>query len=402
MPRVALDSRAAARWRRGHPWVYADGVLSVEEAAPGDVVLVHDAAGQALGQAFFNPRSRISLRRISFEQQSIDRDFWSCRLRAALERRAALRTPQAGFRWVHADADGLPGLIVDVYDRSVVIQTLVLGADLLTHLWIELIEEILQPERIVLRNDPTVRALEGLPSDRTLVLGEGTSTEIREAELCFTVDLWEGQKTGLFLDQRDNRMRMGELAQGRCLDVFTHQGGFAMHLAKQAKSVLAADTSEPALARGREDALRNGLQSKIAFECENAFDLLGNLDRQGERFDVIVLDPPAFARSRKDLASARRGYGEINRRALRLLSEGGVLLTCSCSYNLPKEEFVEVVKRAAGEARRSVRLLEDRGQPLDHPVLLELPESRYLKGLLVQAADPPASRSRSRNSPADR
>ncbi len=402
MPRVVLGSRAAARWRRGHPWVYADGVAAAEGVAPGDVVTVVDAAGQALGQAFFNPRSRISLRRISFEQDPIDGDFWSRRLRAALERRARLRTPQAGFRWVHADADGIPGLIVDVYDRSVVIQTLALGTDSLTDLWVDLIGDLLQPERIVLRNDPTVRTLEGLPRDRTLVHGEGTSTEIREAGLRFTVDLWEGQKTGLFLDQRDNRLRMGELARGRCLDVFAHQGGFAMHLARRADSVLAADTSEPALARGREDASRNEMEGKITFECENAFDLLGRLDRAGERFDAIVLDPPAFARSRRDLASARRGYGEINRRALRLLSEGGLLLTCSCSYNLSRAEFTDVVRRAAGEARRSVRWLEDRGQPLDHPVLLELPESGYLKGLLVQAVDPPASQAASRNTPVDR
>lgn len=387
MPRVVLDSRAAARWRRGHPWVYADGVQEAVEAAPGDVVAVEDAAGRPLGQAFYNPLSRIVLRRITRGQESVDAGFWRARLEAALERRAALRGERAAFRWSHAEPDGLPGLILDVYDRSLVMQTLALGADRLKETWAALAEEILRPERIVARNDPAVRALEGLEPSREILRGEGSEAEVREGALRFRADLWEGQKTGLFLDQRDNRLRMGALARGRCLDAFCYQGSFALHMAARAESVLAADTSEQALERAATEARANGLEGKITFECENAFDLLARLDRAGERFDTIVIDPPAFARSRADLKAAVRGYAELNRRGARLLRRGGILLTCSCSYNLSEEQFVEVVRHAAGEARRSLRLLERRGQPPDHPVLLEMPESAYLKGLLLQAED---------------
>ncbi len=384
MPRVVLDSRAAARWRRGHPWIYADGIEEAE-AEPGDIVVVEDAARRPLGQAFFNPRSKISLRRISHGQEVVDAAFWRARLQAALERRAGLRAEGAGFRWSHAEADGLPGLILDVYDRSLVMQTLTLGADRLKETWAELAGGILRPERIVLRNDPGVRSLEGLGTRKELLAGEGTQAQVREGDLKLGLDLWEGQKTGGFLDQRDNRLRLGALARGRCLDPFTYQGGFALHMAARAETVLAADTSEPALARAASNAQLNGLEGKVTFECDNAFDLLARLDRGGERFDTIVLDPPAFARSRSDLKAAVRGYAELNRRGARLLRPGGILLTCSCSYNLPEEAFLEVVRGAAGEAHRSLRLLERRMQPADHPILLEMPESAYLKALLLQA-----------------
>lgn len=387
MPRVGLDSRAAARWRRGHPWVYADGIASVRDARPGDVVAVEDGVGRPLGQAFFNPQSKIALRRITRGGERVDRPFWRARLLAALERRSGLRAPGAAFRWSHGEADGLPGLILDVYDRSVVLQTLALGSDRLKGEFAQLVREILDPERIVARNDPSVRALEGLEPQREILLGEGTEARVREGSVQLDVDLWDGQKTGLFLDQRENRLRMGELARGRCLDPFAYQGGFALHLARRAAAVLAADTSAPALARAAAAARLNGVEKKIEFRHENAFDLLARLDRAGERFDTIVLDPPAFARSRADLDAACRGYAEINRRAIRALSPGGILLTCSCSYNLSEEQFIDVVRVAAGEAHRSLRVLERRGQPADHPILLEMPESAYLKGLLLEAAD---------------
>lgn len=385
MPRVGLDSRAAARWRRGHPWVYADGIAAVQDARPGDVVAVEDAVGRPLGQAFYNPRSKIALRRITHGSESVDRRFWRARLTAALERRSGLRAPGAAFRWSHGEPDGLPGIILDVYDRSVVLQTLALGADRLKEALADLVREIFEPERIVARNDPSVRSLEGLEPRREMLLGEGTEARVREGELRFDVDLWEGQKTGLFLDQRENRLLLGELARGRCLDPFAYQGGFALHLARRGDTVLAADTSAPALERAAAAARLNGLEAKIELRHANAFDLLAELDRAGERFDTIVLDPPAFARSRADLDAACRGYAEINRRAVRLLRPGGILLTCSCSYNLSEEQFVDVVRVAAGETRRSLRVLERRGQPDDHPILLEMPESAYLKGLLLEA-----------------
>jgi 23S rRNA (cytosine1962-C5)-methyltransferase len=387
MPHVALDSRAAARWRRGHPWAYADSLTSARDAEPGDVVSVEDAAGRSLGQAFYNPRSKIALRRITRGQEPVDASFWRARLRAALDRRSALRGEGVAFRWSHGEPDGLPGLILDVYDRSLVLQTLSFGADRLKSTWVDLCREILDPERIIARNDPSVRALEGLEPGREILHGEGTEAQVREGDLRFIADLWEGQKTGLFLDQRDNHRRLRDLARGRCLDVFTYQGGFALNLASRAESVLAADTSAPALERAASSARLNGLEGKVTFECENAFDLLARLDRAGDRFETIVVDPPAFARSRSDVPAAVRGYAELNRRAARLLAPGGILLTCSCSYNLGEEEFVEVVRQAAGEAHRSLRVLERRGQPADHPVLLEMPESAYLKGLLLQAEE---------------
>ena len=404
-PRVVLDSRAAARWRRGHPWAYGDALTATAVAEPGDIVTVEDAAGRPLGQAFFNPRSRIALRRITTGRETIDAAFWGARLRRALERRASppgappapgtgppagARGPQGegrAFRWSHAEADGLPGLILDVYDRSLVLQTLTLGADRLKATWVSLAEEILAPERIIARNDSSMRKMEGLEPSREALRGEGREAEVREGDLRFSVDLWDGQKTGLFLDQQENRLRLGGMARGRCLDPFCYQGGFALQMAARADSVLAADTSAPALERAAGNARRNGLEEKVAFECDNAFDLLARLDRAGERFDTVVLDPPAFARSRADLQAAVRGYAEINRRAARLLQPGGILLTSSCSYNLSEEEFVDVVRHAGGEAHRSLRLLERRGQPADHPILLEMPESAYLKGLLLQAAD---------------
>lgn len=341
--------------------------------------------GQPLGQAFYNAKSKIALRWLTDDPEiPIDKGFWEKRLLAAIEYRRRIAAGASAFRLIHSEADGFPGLIVDRYGPVVVLQSLSLGVEQILPLLTELILQHLAPEALVARNDSQVRILEGLPSEKKLLAGSSPGlVEVKEGERRYGVDVWEGHKTGAYLDQRENRLWAGELVRGRVLDAFAYQGGFSLQAAARAGEVLAIEDSAQAVTRLGENLKLNGI-TNVRVAKENAFEALRRLDKLGERFDAVILDPPAFAKAKAELAGAVRGYREINLRALKLLNPGGVLISCSCSYQVSQELFVEILREACADSGREVRLREIRSQARDHPVVLTHPESRYLKCVALE------------------
>ncbi len=387
--RAVLTRRGAQRAREGHLWIYKSDIAEIANAASGDVLPVFDRNDNFVARAHYGAESEIALRILSFSEQPIDREFWQRRLRAARKWREKVVRESDCYRLVHSEGDLLPGLIVDCYSDSVVIQTLTRGMDLLKSMWVELIVEALAPRLIVERNDVKVRALEGLPQIvSTLYSASSGETQpsghvqVTENGLKFVVDLHGGQKTGAFLDQRENRAAAREYARGRGLDCFTFHGSFALHLAGRCEAVTAIDISAQALERARHTAALNGIDN-VEFLEGNVFDELHRFDNEGRRFDTIVLDPPAFAKNRRAIDAAARGYKEINLRALKLLEPGGILMTCSCSYHMSEGMFVDTIAEAARDAGRQVQIVEKRTQSRDHPVLLTVPETCYLKCLVL-------------------
>ncbi len=384
--RVVVTAKGAARWRQGHPWIYRSDVVTTERL-PAGLVAVTDRGKRFLGQALFSPASEIRLRLLTREDVPIDRDWWRCGLEAALMRRAGLAPEASAYRVVHAEGDGMPSLVVDRYGEVAVAQILSAGLEALRPLVLEAIHDVLQPRGVLLRNDASVRRHEGLPLEIMEVSGTVPDTlEVQEHGVRYLVSPRSGQKTGAFLDQRENRILVGRLARGEALDLFTYQGLFALHLAAACTRVLAADSSAPALERARENARLND-RTNIEWREANAFDLLRALEREGRRFDTIVLDPPAFAKQKSTLARALAGYKEINLRALRLLAPGGVLYTASCSFHVGRDTFLDMLAQAAKDVGRRVILERVTGQSADHPELLTVPETGYLKGAVLRAAD---------------
>jgi 23S rRNA (cytosine1962-C5)-methyltransferase len=337
-----------------------------------------------LGSALYSADSQISLRMIAFDERRIDRDFWLARLAAAEQLRSRVVSDATAYRLVYGESDLLPSLVIDRFNDYFVIQTLSQGMDAMKQMWIELLADRYAPRAIVERNEARVRDLEGLPRVAGLVYGQSPGEiVIQEAGVRFAVDLIEGQKTGAFLDQRENRIAAARYARGRALDCFTFQGGFALHLQARAEHVLAADVSAPALARaGRNRELNDA--ANVEFIEANVFDLLRQMDERGERFDVINLDPPALAKNRASIEAATRGYKEINLRAMRLLEPGGTLITSTCSYHMSEEAFLNVIVDAGADAGRDVQIVEKRMQSRDHPVLVSMPETYYLKCLILR------------------
>ena len=388
MHTVVISPRGADRLRAGHPWIYRSDIVS-SDADPGDLVRVASGRGRALGLALWSSDSQISLRFLGAEEDPTDeRAFFGARVRAALEFRATLGIDATAWRAINAEADRLPGLIVDVYgegrDRCVVLQTLSQGMDRRLPLVTALVVEALSPRGVLARNDPKVRVLEGLDQRIDVLHGEiPDRVEVREGRVHGGADLRHGQKTGLFLDQRENHAAAASYAHGRALDAFAYHGGFALQIAPRCAQVLALDSSAPAVAATMENARRNALPNVEAREA-NVFDELRELEIARARFDTIVLDPPAFAKNKAAVERAVAGYKEINLRALKLLSPGGVLVTCSCSYNVDEGLFQSVVEEAAADARATVSLVEKRMQARDHPVLLNVPETHYLKCLVLR------------------
>lgn len=377
-PTVVVTSRGAARVGRGHPWIYRADV-SAAQAAPGDTVAVLGPRRRLLGRALFSDRSEITLRMLTRADEPAGLDLWRARLERAVAYRAALDIDATACRLVHGEADLLPSLVVDRYADWLVVQTLSQGTDRLLPDLAPILLELTGASGIVARNDPRVRELEGLERQVGLVAGAvPEAIEVREGAVRFLVDPWKGQKTGAFLDQRENHAAAAAYARGRVLDCFTYQGGFALAMAAGADEVLALDVSEEAVAAVGRHAALNGLE-RIEARAVNVFDELRELDRAGERFDTIVLDPPAFAKSRSAVTRAAAGYKEINLRALKLLAPGGHLMTCSCSYNVDEPTFGAIVADAAADARVAVNLVERRLQARDHPVLVGVPETSYLK-----------------------
>jgi len=380
---ATLTRKGEARWRGGHPWIFRDDVLPAE-IPNGEIVTVRGPRGDALGLAFYGAVSKIALRRVAGPREGFDEQAVRARLDAAIAYRERIAPGVAALRLVSSDADGLPGLIVDRYGEHLVLQALTAGIERLLGPILDHLVSRLSPASILARHDAGVRRLEGLVEEVRPLRGDPPeSVEIDDDGITLLVDLRSGQKTGLFLDQRENRTAASRYLRGRVLDAFCYDGGFALHAARAAESVEAVDASESALARAAVNAARNGITNLTTVRA-NVFDHLSESDRARRRFDGIVLDPPAFAKSRKDIDAAARAYKEINLRAMRCLTRGGVLVTCSCSYNLHEDEFVEILAAAAADAGRRAVIVEKRSQARDHPVLLGLPESHYLKCLILR------------------
>jgi 23S rRNA (cytosine1962-C5)-methyltransferase len=382
IPTVSISPRGEDRLLSGHPWIYRADVVDVR-ADGGDRVLVRGPRGRTLGHAFYSDKSQITLRVLTRGEQPADDGLVRRRIEEAIAFRQQLAIDATAWRVVHGEADLLPSLIVDRYDDWLVVQTLSQGADRLLPIFVSVLQDTLQPRGILARNDPRVRLLEGLEQKVEVLAGEVPETvPVTESGIHYDVDLRRGQKTGLFLDQRENRTAAALYARGRLLDCFTYNGGFALALARRCREVVAIDISEDAIAHLKENAARNGLT--IDARAGNVFDELRGLDRLGERFDTIVLDPPAFAKNKAAVVNARAGYKEINLRALKLLNPGGTLVTCSCSYNVNEAMFAEVVYEAAVDAQVNVTMVEKRMQGRDHPVLLGVPETYYLKCFILR------------------
>jgi len=380
--RAVVGRRGAARWRRGHPWIYRSDVVD-GPTAPG-VVAVTDPRGTFLGHALWSPASEIRLRLLERDDVPIDTAWWTDRVRQAHARRAALEPATTAYRVVHGEGDGLPSLIVDRYGEHVVAQLLSAGLEAVRGSVLAAIETVLAPAGVLLRNDASVRRHEGLPLTVEPVRGTVPDPlEVREGPIRFYAAPHRGQKTGAFLDQREHHALMGRLARGRALDLFCYHGLFALHMAAAADTVTGVDASAEALATAAENQRLNGC-ANVGWVEANVFDLLRDLDTAGERYDTIVLDPPAFAKDRDAVPAALRGYKEINRRALRLLRPGGRLLTASCSYHIGRAAFHAMLADAAADARRPVVLERLLGQPADHPELVTVPETGYLKGALLR------------------
>ena len=378
-----VTRKGEARVRRGHPWIFRSDISHTHDAMPGGVVRVLSSQNRPLGLAFFSSRSEITLRMIS-RSDSLPDTFLHDRLSAAIRWRETVAAGAEACRLVHGEGDGLPSLVVDRYGDYLVVQTLSQATDRLKPEIVSALQDLLRPAGILERNDPRVRSLEGLDRRVGVLAGEVPETvEVLENGLRFEADLRKGQKTGLFLDQRENHAAARAYARGRVLDGFTYNGGFALHVAPQATEVLAVDVSAEAVERTRRNAARNGAANVTAREG-NVFDLLHELHDRGERFDTVILDPPAFAKSRDAVEKAWRGYKEINLRALQILDPGGCLVTCSCSYHVDEAAFEEVVWSAAADAGATVTVVEKRRQARDHPIVLGVPETYYLKCLVLR------------------
>jgi 23S rRNA (cytosine1962-C5)-methyltransferase len=382
-PTVTISARGEERLRSGHPWIYRSDVKAADASA-GDRVLVRSArGGKPLGAAFYSDRSQIALRLLTRGETPADDALIRSRIEDAVAFRRTLAIDATAYRLIHGEADLLPSIVVDRYDDYLVAQTLSQGADRLLPLVIATLQNVLQPKGILARNDARTRSLEGLEQRVEVVAGDVPETiEVVENDVRYEVDVRRGQKTGLFLDQRENRAAAKPYAHGRLLDCFTYNGGFALTLAPKCMETIAYDVSEDAIARVKKNAAANGLS--IDARVGNVFDELRGLERLGERFDTIVLDPPAFAKNKAAVANARAGYKEINLRALKLLNHGGILVTCSCSYNISEALFAEIVYEAAVDAMTNVTVVEKRMQGRDHPVLLGVPETYYLKCFVLR------------------
>jgi 23S rRNA (cytosine1962-C5)-methyltransferase len=384
-PMVRISPRGATRLKSGHVWVYRSDIVSADGAAPGSLVTVTDTRGKTLGSALFSSSSQIAIRLVSRDPVTDFPALLRQRIADAITYRQPIVHDTDAYRLIFSEADFLPGLIVDRYNDilSLQILTQAMDAEMVRATLISELTEQLHPASIVERVDPRVRQLEELPPRPSgLLRGEKSSTVFTMNGVQFKFEALEGQKTGAFLDQRENYAAAAQYAHGEALDVFSYQGGFALHLAPHCSRVTGVDSSRPALEVADQNAALN--HREIEWIEANAFDLLKDYSASGQRYDSIVLDPPAFAKSKRDLDAALRGYKELNLRALKMLRPGGVLITCSCSYHVGSSDFVEMLANAALDAQRTARIVEVRGQAKDHPILLNIPETAYLKCLILR------------------
>lgn len=390
--KAVISPKGTTRVRSGHLWIYKSDVLKAPQSESGSIVRVEDKRGTFLAWSHYGRESEISLRILSTDiTDEPNHNFWKNRLLRAYEwRKQILDSKSNAYRLVHSEGDYLSGLIIDRYKDSFVLQTLTRGMDGLKSMWVELLVNNFNPDLIIERNDAKVRNLEGLPLiNSVLYKSEKYSEEetiILENGIKYKIDLLEGQKTGSFLDQRENRKAAMQYARGRGLDCFSFHGSFALHLAGKCEQVTALDISLPAIQRASANAELNGI-SNVDFLETNVFDKLRDYDDNNDRFDTIVLDPPAFAKNRGSVPAAVRGYKEINLRALKLLNPGGILITCSCSYHVGEALFLDILKEAILDSGRKVQIIEKRTQSRDHPILPSMPETYYLKCIVLRVID---------------
>jgi 23S rRNA (cytosine1962-C5)-methyltransferase len=385
--RAVVTARAAKRWEQGHPWIYRSD-LERRPDAPAGIVEVADGRGRRLGLALWSPASEISLRFLERNADTtIDAAWWKNRIHDAAARRADLATQTNAYRIVHGEADGCPSLICDRYDRYIVVQLMSAGLEACRDFIVEALGSLPNVDGILARNDVALRRKEQLPMGVELLRGNVPhEVEVNEHGIRYLAAPWTGQKTGAFLDQRENRVLIGANTMGRALDCFSYHGSFALHMAKHADQVIALDASAEALERARANAALNGFTNLETRETD-AFDFLKAAERSRDKYDTIVLDPPAFAKTKSALPAAIRGYKEINLRAMRMLSPNGILLSASCSFHLSKALFLDMLRDASADSGRRMILREFRGQPSDHPEILTIPETGYIKSALLQAVD---------------
>ncbi len=393
MNTVTVNKRGADRIRVGHLWIYKSDVVKTEDAAGGSVVIVRDQKRNFVGQAFFSDSSQLALRFLTQTQEPIDREWWRRRILEAANRRVnpgtagILPANTNAYRLVYSEGDLLPSIIIDRYDDVLVLQTLSQGSDAIKPMLVELLAEEFKPRAIIERNDVRVRQHEGMEMIAGTLYGEAPAElEIVQEGFRFLVSPLSGQKTGSFLDQRENRIAARAVARGRALDCFTFAGAFALNLAAACESVVGIDISADAVHAARKNAELNNI-SDVEFREANVFDALREMETSGERFDTIVLDPPAFAKNRASVNAAARGYKEINLRAIKLLNPGGILVSCTCSYHMPEDLFLGIIAAAGSDAHRNLQLVEKRTQASDHPILLGVPETYYLKCVIVRVLD---------------
>jgi len=387
-PTVKVSPRGAARLKDGHVWVYRSDIVSTDGVPPGSLVVVADHRGQVLGTALYSSSSQIAIRLISREPVVDFPALLRQRIADAIAYREPLIHDTNAYRVIFSEADLLPGLIVDRYNDvlSMQILTQAMDAEIVRESLLTALSDKLHPASVVERVDPRVRQLEELPPRPSgLLQGEQISTIFSMNGVQFHFEALEGQKTGAFLDQRENYAAAAQYAHGEALDVFCYQGGFALHLAARCSHVSGVDSSRPALEVADQNASLN--HRDIEWIEASAFDLLKDYAHSGQHYDTIIVDPPAFAKTKRDLDAAMRGYKELNLRALKMLRPGGVLVTCSCSYRVTQTDFLGVLADAARDAHRSLRLTEVRGAAKDHPMLLNIPETAYLKCVIASVSN---------------
>ena len=383
---VVISPRGVERLRSGHLWVYRSDVNSAQ-AEPGAVVRLTDDRGRFHGRAFYSDKSQIAVRLLTREDVPVNRAFFAKRLERAADYRKLVVENSEAYRLVYSEGDLLPSLIVDRYGDYLVVQTLSQSTERFKSLFVEILVEMFSPKGVLERNDPKVRLLEGLDQRVGVLHGEVPSEIlVKENGVTFTHDLPKGQKTGSFLDQRENHWAARRYASGDVLDCFSYQGGFALTVADKATHVEGIEMAPIAIEAARKNQSMNSIRN-VTFREGNTFDLLKEYDEAGRHFQMVILDPPAFAKNRDSIPAARRGYKEINLRALKLLEPGGFLLTCSCSYHITEPLFLQILAEAANDARKVIAVVERRTQALDHPILLTMPETHYLKCLIVKVLE---------------
>ena len=383
---VVISTRGVERLRSGHPWVYRSDVRSAQAEA-GAIVRVTDERGRLHGRAFYSDKSQIAVRILTRENLPVDRAFFTERLRRAAAYRETVVENTDAYRLVHGEADLLPSIVIDRYGDYLVVQTLSQGSERQKDSLVEILAELFSPRGILERNDPKVRLLEGLPQSVSVLQGEVPAEILaKENGITFLYELAKGQKTGSFLDQRENHWAARRYASGEVLDCFSYQGGFALTVAEECEHVEGIDMGGAAVQAARRNQELNAI-TNVTFREGNAFDVLKEYDEVGRRFQMVILDPPAFAKNRDSLEAATRGYKEINLRALKILAPGGYLVTCSCSYHLSEALFLQLIAEAANDAKKTVVVVERRTQSEDHPILLTMPETHYLKTLILKVIE---------------